>query len=381
MKKRSVIFIATSLVVSLQGYGQKTQMKVAQNTVGKLQLAISKGQDKNTQMNIIGEGLKATTNATKDRRTKNWPESWAIAAYLNSYMSVLDGNEANSDKYYTSAVQALDSAKRLDRFENSRQLLDAANYNIILKKQQKGNNAYKSNDFQTSFSLLKEVSDVFHTDTTLAINTAISAQHINDYNNALTYFKRAQQNGAGNPALFQSIASIHTSKFENDLAIRALEQGLDRNPFNTFLNNDYINLLIDDEQFDKALRVIEKTLAVDNNNKLLLFLYGYLYQQKDQYSTAELAYQRALKIDPNYFDALFQLGLTYVEMGNVALAQNTTSKLDAFTSNIGRAETALLQAHEINPNDKQTVQLLIDIYARKNRLDKVQELKRKLEEF
>lgn len=382
MKNRSLIIITTLFFISLQGYAQKSQMKIAQNAVGKLQVAISNKQDKAKQLSIIGEGIKATESAQTDRRTRNWPETWAIKAYLSSYVSLIDENEANAEKYYSLAIESLDTAKKLDRFQNNTGLIDAANYNVILKKQYKGNLAYSNNEFQNAFNLLKEVSDFFPKDTTLAINTALSAQSINDYNNALNYFKQAKENGARNPILFQSIANIYTSKSEIDIAVRTLEEGLVINPYDTFLTSNYINLLIDNEKYEKAIHAIEKTLTVESKNKLLYFLYGYLQQQNSTYNTAELAYKRALAIDQNYFDALFQLGLTYVEIANSGLkSQDTLNHQKNFTSNINRAELALLQAHEINPNDKATVQLLIDIYTRKNRLDKVQELKRKLEEF
>ncbi|MBG6233757.1 tetratricopeptide (TPR) repeat protein [Pedobacter sp. CAN_A7] len=382
MKHRSFIIFVATLFISFQAFSQKSQMKIAQNTVGKLQAAIVDGKNETDQLKVIGEGIKAVENAQKDRRTKNWPETWAIKAYLSSYISLIDENESNADKYYNEAVLALDTAEKLDRFENNNSLIAAANYNLVLRKQEKANTAFKNNEFKVAFNLLKEVSDYFPTDTTLAINTGLSAQSINDYDHALYYYKRAKDNGAGNPTLFQSVASIYTSKFENDLAIQALEEGLIKNPYNTFINNDYINLLIDSEKYDKAIKAIDKTLNVDNQNKLLYFLYGYLHQQKDKNTTAELSYKKALDLDQNYFDALYQLGIAYVDMANSSLKlTDSTERTATYTANINRAELTLLQAYEINPNDKGTAQLLIDINTRKNRLDKVQELKRKLEEF
>lgn len=381
MKTRSFFLIAVTTGLSYQSFGQTSQVKIAQNAVGKLQVAIASGMDKGKQLSVIGEGLKATESAQTDRKTKNWPETWAIRSYLSSYVALIDEDESNAEKYYNTAIETLDSAKRLDKYQNSTMLTDAANYNIILKKQEKGNKAYNNNEFRTAFGLLKEVSDFFPKDTVISVNTAICAQNINDYNNALFYFKRAKDNGIKNPVVFQSMASIYTSKFEHEAAIRILEEGLKANPYNIYLNNNYINLLLDNEKFDQAKQVIEKTLSLETKNKLLYFLYGYLYQINSNNSTAELAYKKALALDQNYFDALYQLGLAYINVANEALKGDKEKRAQDFSSYINRAEFVLLQAHEINPNDRQTVQLLIDIYTRKNRLDKAQELKRKLEEF
>jgi tetratricopeptide (TPR) repeat protein len=381
MKNRSFFLIATSVFISYQSFSQTSQIKIAQNAVGKLQVAIASGMDKSKQMTVVGEGLKATESAQTDKKTKNWPETWAIRSYLSSYVALIDQDEANSEKYYATAVETLDSAKRLDKFQSNTALTDAANYNIILKKQEKGNKAYNNNEFKTAFTLLKEVSDFFPKDTVISINTALSAQNINDYNSALFYFKRAKDNGIKNPVVFQSMAGIYASKFEQEAAIRILEDGLKVNPYNIYLNNNYINLLLDNERYDQAKQVIEKSLTIESKNKLLYFLYGYLYQISSNNSTAELAYKKALALDQNYFDALYQLGLVYINNANDALKGDKEKRAQEFSALINRAEFVLLQAHEINPNDRPTVQLLIDIYTRKNRLDKAQELKRKLEEF
>jgi len=362
-------------------HAQKSQLQIARNSIGKLQAAINNKKDNKAQLDILGEGVRAAEAAQNDRKTKKWPETWAIKAYLSSYISILDGDEGNSDRFYGLAVDAIDSAKRLDKFQDNARLVEASIYNINIKKQNKANNAFKNNDFTTAFNLLKEVSDFFPKDTSLAINTALSAQNIRAFDSSLIYFQRAKDNGAKDPAIFQTLSKLYSSKFEQENALKALEEGIASNPYNANLTNDYINLLLDNEKYAEAIRVIEQNLKVTTNNKLLFFLYGYLQQKASGYNTATLAYNKALELDENYFDALYQLGLAYVDTANEALKAKSTDGNQKFAASINRAEVALLQAHEINQNDKSTVELLIEIYTRKNKLDKVQELKSKLEEF
>ncbi|RZK00431.1 MAG: hypothetical protein EOO43_25200, partial [Flavobacterium sp.] len=331
------------------------------------------------QLAVIGEGIKAVELAEKDKKTTNWPETWAIKAYLSSYISVIDENQTNADRYFGLATDALEKASKLDKYQANAELLKAATHNINIKKQTDGNSAYTNNDFSTAFELLKQVSDYFPNDTTLAVNTALCAQNIKSYDEALNYFKRAKEKGIRNPIVFQNMASIYASKFESELAIKTLQDGLKLNPHHAFLTNDYINLLLDAEKFDLALGAIESSIAVDKRSKLLYFLYGYLQQaQQKNNGTAELSYNKALNLDQNYFDALYQLGLIYIENANEALKKKENQKFNSF---INRAEFTLLRAHEININDRNTIQLLTEIYTRKNQLDKVQELKRKLNEF
>ncbi len=381
MSKKSLLSIFLVLLGCNIAFSQKSQLNIARNSIGKLQVAINNKQDVKKQLEVIGEGIRASEAAQKDKKTKKWPETWAIKAYLSSYVAIIDPDEGNSDKYFVSAKEAIDSATRLDKFQGNSKLIQASIFNINIKKQAKATSAFNNNDFTTAFGLLKEVSDFFPTDTTLAINTAIAAQNIRGFDNALIYFKRAKENGIHNPTVFQNMAAIYTSKFENDLAIKTLEEGIKLNPYDTNLTNNYINLLLDHEKYSEAIKVIDNTLKTTTNNKLLYFLYGYLHQNNSNYSTAELAYNKALTMDENYFDALYQLGVAYVDSANEALKEKKSDSGQKFVSLINRAEMTLLQAHEINQNDKSTVQLLIDIYTRKNKLDKVQELKSKLEEF
>jgi tetratricopeptide (TPR) repeat protein len=374
----SIFLVSLSCNIAL---AQKSQLQIARNSVGKLQVAINAKQDAKKQLAVLGEGIKAAEAAQNDSKTKKWPETWAIKAYLSSYISIIETDEGNADKYYNLAIQAIDSARRLDKFQANYRLIDAAAFNVNIRKQKKGNTAYANGDFAAAYDLLKQVSDLLPKDTTLAINTALAAQSTQSYDNALVYFKRAKDNGIKNPVVFQDMANIYASKFEHELAIRTLEDGIKANPYNVFLTNDYINLLLDNEKYTEAMQVIESTIKVESNNKLLYFLYGYLQQHKANNSTAELAYNKALGLDENYFDALYQLGLVYINSANEAIKSGKADRNQKFVSYINRAEIALLQAHEINQNDKATVQLLIEIYTRKNRLDKVQELKGKLEEF
>lgn len=377
---RKILFnTSLLLIVSNLVFSQGSQIKIANNSLAKLQNSINEKADAKKQLTIIGEGIKAIELAEKDKKTKNWPETWAIKAYLSSYIALIDENETNADKYFQFAQDALAQAKKLDKFQSNTELINASNHNIHIKKQEKGVEAFQQNDFVTAYELLKNVSDFKPTDTLLATNVAICAQSLQKYNDALAYFLRAKDNGAKNPTLFQSIANIYASKFETELAIKTLEDGLKLNAYHPVLTNDYINILLDNEQYEKANKAVESSLKTDKQSKLLYFLYGYLQQnQEKNIATAELSYQKALEVDYNYFDALYQLAIAYIQTANEALKQKDTKK---FTANINRAEYSLLRAHDVNINHKNTVKLLIDIYTRKNRLDKVQELKRKLNEF
>jgi len=379
--KKQLFPAAILVLMSCQSaFSQKSQLLIARNSVGKLQAAIANKKDTKAQLAILGEGIKASESTANDSKTRKYPETWAIKAYLSSYIAITDPDQGNSNKYYDLALQSLDSAKRFNNYEDNSGLIAASHYNINIKKQEKGNSAYGSGDFAAAYNYLKEVSDFFPKDSLLAVNAALSAEGVKNENEALKYFERAKDNGIRNPVVFQRMASIYKGKLDNEQAIKTLQEGLRLNPFNTLLNNDYINILLDNERYVEAKDVIDKTLKVETRSKLLYYLYGYLHQQNANMSTAELAYNKSLTLDKNYFDALYQLGLVYINLGNQAL-ETPVKDVAKFSSYLNRAEVVLLQAHQVNAKNKNATNLLIDIYTRKNRFDKVQELKAQLDDF
>ncbi len=375
----SSIFIFLCLA-AFGAHAQKSQIIIAQNSLGKLQASISAKEDHKKQITIIGEGIKALDAAQKDKRTRHWPMTWAMKGYLASYLAVIDNNESNADRYFDQAVKAIDTAKLLDKYQTNSDLINAGIQNIYVKKQAEGNKAYQQNDFLTAFRILREVSDYLPADTSIALNVAICAQHIQEHDDALTYFLRAKNSGVKNPLVFQYIAQLYTSKFENELAIKALEEGLALNPSHPFLTNDYLNLLLDNEKYDKAVKVLSQSnMPATNHSKLVYYLTAYLQQSHlKNYKLAEDNYRKALAMDQNYFDALYQLALIYIHQSNESLKHKNAAQ---YQSLLNRAEFTLLRAYEMNTNDSNTIQLLIEIYERKHRYDRVQELRRRLREF
>lgn len=361
-------------------FGQKSQLLIAQNTVGKLQSSIDRKEDIKKQISIVGEGIKSLDAALKDKKTKKYPETWALQAYFSSYLALIETNEANAQKYFNLAQIALDTAKLLDKFQSNTQLIDAAINNINVHKLREGLKAIDRNDFYTAFYSLKDVSDYKPKDTSLALNVANSAQKIQANEQFLFYLERARHAGIKNPIVFQELADLYAFKFDYQSALKVLEDGLKFNPYHPFLMNDYINLLLDNEKYDLAVEAIAKTFSQERRStRLLYYLYGYLQQTEVQnLDRAEEAYQKALDYDANYFEAYYQLALVYIQSANRALKDKNTAKYNSY---INRAELTLLRANEININDINTIQLLIEIYERKNRLDLVQELRRRIKEF
>ncbi len=110
-------------------------------------------------------------------------------------------------------------------------------------------------------------------------------------------------------------------------------------------------------------------------------MYGYLKQLRNQHAQAETAYNTVLAMDPNFFPALYQLGMLHINMGNEVLKSNKEDRMKLYEEQLNKSENILTHAYEIDPNDRSTIQLLIEINSRKQNYEKVDELKERLLEF
>src|SRR5688572_2020424 len=136
MTMKSLLGSTLLILISFNGaFSQKSQLNIARNSIGKLQVAINNKQDVNKQLGVLGEGIKASEAAQNDKKTKKWPETWAIKAYLSSYVAIIDPNDGNAEKYFNSAKEAIDSATRLDKFQSNAKLIQASIFNVNIKKQ------------------------------------------------------------------------------------------------------------------------------------------------------------------------------------------------------------------------------------------------------
>ncbi|RZK21141.1 MAG: tetratricopeptide repeat protein [Flavobacterium sp.] len=373
---RNILF-ACILIYSSKVTAQNNQLQLARNAVGKLQASVMNKEGISRQTIVIKDGLKAVEIAKNNKKTRKYGETWAIRAYLNSYYALITENSDESERYFSLAKVSLDTARALDKEQVNSILIDATFQNINIRKKQNGNKAFYEKDFFEAFRILREQSDFYETDTSLALNTGIAALYIQRNEDAFFYLKRASENDIKDPAVYQNLSRLYYAKQETDAAIKTLETAVERNPGNPALRNDYINILLDNQRYDKALNAIETTLKNSRENHRLFYLYGFLNQNVNNISTAELAFKKAIDLNVNYFDAYYQLGLLYLSKANKVIKKPGNEYANA----IVQAEDTLLRAYNIKPNDKDLIKLLIEVYKNTGKQDRVTELQRRLEEL
>jgi Tfp pilus assembly protein PilF len=104
---------------------------------------------------------------------------------------------------------------------------------------------------------------------------------------------------------------------------------------------------MDAQQWDKAERVLSRTLQINPNTAEALFALGEVYRQQGRYPEAEKSLLDGLKLNDHSWQGHFALGKTYWAMGDAA-----------------RAAPHANRAHELNPNFPLVHLLLGNIWLR-----------------
>ena len=185
------------------------------------------------------------------------------------------------------------------------------------------------------------------------------------------------------PSIYISMSNIYKSEDKMEKAIEYLSLGRDIFEDDQSMITSEINLFI---ELGKTLELIEKldeAIELDSENSLLYFNRGTIYDQEGEIKEAEEDYNTAIKLDPSSFGSNYNLGALYfnkaVELNNSANATRNDVKYKKLKKEADiffeKCLPFLVSAYSINPNDKNTLLSLKQLYYLKGDYKKSEEFK------
>lgn len=306
---------------------------------------------------------------TPDLHAKN-PNALNIA--LESYLKARELDTKNSYALeITTGLQrvlALSMNTAIENY-NSQKYSDAANFFLLGDK---------------------TTSSAFDSAHTQAIyNAALSFEKAGDVDNAVKYYNRCGELEYQVPEVYLFIANLLNNNERTDEALEVLKGARAKYPRDKNLIIEELNIYLRRGNFEAAEENLKLACEQDPTNEVLYFSMGSVYDNLSKSEEAIGAYKKALELKPNYFDANYNLGALYFNQGvakvneanDVPPSQNKRYKvlLEEATAIFNVALPYLENAHEANPEDKDTMRSLRDIYARIGKDDKMLEMKTKLE--
>jgi len=379
--------IAISLA-ALGGYAQNANVVNAYNYMQDGQLV---------------KAIEYIEPATLDPKTGIAEKTWRYRGDI--YRLICLGEDAALKAQYPEAIdRAIDSylkANELDtkgsyKKENDRalQALQGASLNA-------GNDAFAAKDYERAiarYAQSERVAKAFgQVDTNAVFNSALAYESKGDDANAIKRYREALAAGYSKPEVYRYISSLQRKGGDLPGAITTTREGRAKFPEDKDLILDEMTYLLAADRSEEAEASVKLAIEKDPKNAVLWSVLGGLYDKKaaeatdeatvmQWYAKAEEAYKKSIEMDPKFFDAYFNIGVLYNNRAATEYEKCGKIKSDAEYMKCKtvadevylKAVPYFEQAHALNPEDVQTMQQLMKLYAKTNDQEKYQAMKTKL---
>lgn len=210
-------------------------------------------------------------------------------------------------------------------------------------------------------------------DTVSMFNAAISAEKAGLDDKALEYFQKLVNIKYGGSVIYNYMANIESERRDTVKFVDYLQQGIEAYPKdNSALMVPLINYYLDKDESDFALQYLSKAIENDPGNHTFYFAQGALYDKLKDFDNAKASYDKAAELKPDYFAAYYNLGALFFNKGADMLSEannipaNMQAEYEAAVKDsykeLEKALPYLEKAHEIDAEDKSTMQTLKEIY-------------------
>jgi tetratricopeptide (TPR) repeat protein len=344
--------------------------------------------------------------ATQDAKTGVSEKTWRYRGEI--YYRIFTGeDEALKAQFPDAAKQAITSYVKANEYDTKgsyRKENDRALRMLQGLSLNAGNEAFGAKEYDKAISLYansEQVARVFgEADTNAIFNSALAFDSKGDTDNAVRRYREAIDAGYQAPEVYRYISGIQRKNDDLETAIATTKEGMVRFPDNKDLILDLMSYLLLAQRSEEAEGIVQLALEKDPGNAVLYSVLGGLYDKKASeaadakneadmykwYDKAEEAYKSSIEKDAAFFDAYFNIGVLYNNRAAYEYEKCNQIKSDTeYMKCKGKADDVYLkavpyfeQAHAQRPDDVQTIQQLMKLYAKTNDQAKYQVMKDKL---
>ena len=230
-------------------------------------------------------------------------------------------------------------------------------------------------------------------DTMAIFNSALCFEKASMYDRAVDQYMMCGGYGYQVPDVFLFAANIQKMEGDTAKALTTLQNARQDFPREQALIIEELNIYLVAGQFELAKENLMLAAEQDPTNEILWFSLGSVYDNLKMQDEAVEAYAKSLGIKADYFDANYNLGALYfnmaVQMVNEAndmwkprMSKDEATKQkeleDGGKAMFSTALPYLEKALEVEPEDRETLRSLRDIYARVGMDEKMLEVSTKL---
>jgi len=384
MKK--TIMLLTFVFAFSAVFAQNSAVKSAQNFVNERKF--------DQALKAINEAVD--TSNSKAAKTHSVPKTWIIRGEILQAISK-SRDESVRNLVKDPLTESFNSYKKAIELDTKRSSEKSIKLQLTLLTNDllnQAGNAFNNDDFelaQKSFEVIMDINELplikrdnpDFIDTAIIYNAGLAAYNAEKFNDAIKYFTEAAKYGYDGGRTYALIASTYENKKTASDTLKALDvlkEGFEKYPEDNLVLTSLIQMYLNLDKTEDALRYLEMAISKDANNPVYYFAQGALYDKLVKEDDAIKAYEKSLSLNSNYFESNFNLGILYYNRGikqiDVANAvppnQNEKyneelKKADAWWA---KALPYMEKCKEIMPNDADTLEALKNLYYRLKDMDK-----------
>lgn len=226
------------------------------------------------------------------------------------------------------------------------------------------------------------------TDSNAYFNAGLCAYKSKDWKNTQEYFEKCIEIKYRIPDCSAYLSDAYNQQKNYEEGEKFYKEALKSNPGNKDLMIALINVYLPQGKKDEAGKVLTDAIALDPENKELYYVVGTVYEGQEKFEKAAESYKKVIELDPEYTNAYLGLGAVYF---NIAAEYNNKinelmpgdPKEEEYKAkmkeNFEKSLPYLEKADQLNPNNKDILNSLKQVYYKLEMLDKYKETKAKLE--
>ncbi len=424
MKKLVLGLLSLVLVFgTLSAQEGKKALKTASKAYGAYNLSPMNNADK------LQEAITAIETATTAEDTKNTAKAWLVKGDIynsicRNFATLSQLNPAHKKEVSNAAILAHDAymqameyaEKKYEKKDGMKGIAENQNYLVG-----EGATAYENKDYEAAYTAFraaltahdylveKEEKSIFEEESARQDQmyyTALAALNAQKMEEAKPVFMALKDAGYEKPAVYEALYKLELTT-DRAAALTILSAGREKFPEDISLLFSEINHYLQDGKLDVLTGKLNKAIEKEPENASLYStlgnVYDNLYQKELEAGNQEKAqeyfeaafknYNTALKKQPDFFDATYSIGALYYN--RAAATTKEMNKLQDDYSKEGLKKYDALRklvleqfdealpyfktAEKLNPNDRNTLIALKEIFARKDDLATSNEFKSRLE--
>jgi hypothetical protein len=156
----------------------------------------------------------------------------------------------------------------------------------------------------------------FGTITLIVTLSALTALHITNFKDRLTFWKNAVANSPSHPLAHKNLGAMYYLDGNFDLAEKEFKKSLELNPQEPMIHNNIGLIYLNKKEFAEAESEFKKELEINPLYDNAFYNWGLLYFQTGKKEEAEKMWLKTLEINPDHTGAYTNLAAYYAEIGD-----------------------------------------------------------------